>query len=63
VVLTQFVVDIYERIDTNTNNLGRLKKLKQFGTVEDFIATFEGLAFHTEGMDDAFFPRMFYQWP
>jgi hypothetical protein len=51
---TQFVVDIYERFDTDTNHLGRLKKLKQSGTIEDFIAAFERMAFRTVGMTDAF---------
>jgi hypothetical protein len=40
---TQFVAELYERFDTNTNHLGRLTKLKQSGTVEDFIAAFERL--------------------
>jgi hypothetical protein len=52
---TQFVVEFYECFDTNTNHLGCLTKLKQSGTVEDFIAAFERLAFRTEGMSDAFF--------
>jgi hypothetical protein len=39
------VTELYERFDTDTNHLGRLKKLKQSGTVEDFIAAFERLAF------------------
>jgi hypothetical protein len=43
----------------NTNHLGRLTKLKQLGTVEDFIAAFERLAFQTEGMIDAFFHKCF----
>ena len=38
---TQFVAELYERFDTNTNHLGHLKNLKQSGTVEDFIASFE----------------------
>ena len=42
-----FVAEIYECFDTDTNHLGRLKKLKQSGTVEDFIASFERLAFQT----------------
>jgi hypothetical protein len=44
---TQFVTELYERFDTDTNHLGHLTKLKQSGTVEDFIATFERLAFQT----------------
>jgi hypothetical protein len=52
---THFVVELYERFDTDTNHLGHFTKLKQSGTVEDFIASFEHLAFRTEGMSDAFF--------
>jgi hypothetical protein len=53
------VAELYERFDTDTNHLGRLTKLKQLGTVEDFIATFECLDFRTEGMSDAFFRECF----
>jgi hypothetical protein len=56
---THFVAEIYEHFDTDTNHLGRLTKLKQLGTVEDFIAAFERLAFRTEGMSDAFFRECF----
>jgi hypothetical protein len=56
---TQFVAELYERFDTDTNHLGRLTKLKQSGTVEEFIAAFERLAFRTEGMTDAFFRECF----
>jgi hypothetical protein len=56
---TQFVAELYERFDTDTNHLGRLTKLKQSGTVEDLIAAFERLAFRTEGMTDAFFRECF----
>jgi hypothetical protein len=56
---TQFVAELYERFDTDTNHLGHLTKLKQLGTVEDFIAAFERLAFRTEGMSDAFFRECF----
>jgi hypothetical protein len=52
---TQFVAELYERFDTDTNHLGHLTKLKQLGTMEDFIAAFESLAFRIEGMSDAFF--------
>jgi hypothetical protein len=55
IVWTHFVTELYECFDTDTNHLGRLTKLKQLGTVEDFIAAFERLAFRTEGMSDAFF--------
>jgi hypothetical protein len=49
---TQFVAELYERFDT-------LTKLKQSGTVEDFIAAFERLAFRTEGMTYVFFGECF----
>ena len=53
------MTELYEIFDTNTNHLGHLTKLKQSGTVEDFIVTFEHLAFRTEGMIDAFFREFF----
>jgi hypothetical protein len=56
---TQFVAELYDRFDSNTHHLGHLTKLKQSGTVEDFIATFEHLAFRMEGMSDAFFRECF----
>jgi hypothetical protein len=59
VAWTQFVTELYECFDTDTNHLGRLTKLKQSGTVENFIASFERLAFRTEGMTDAFFQECF----
>jgi len=53
------VTDLYEHFDMDTNHLGCLTKLKQLGTVEDFIVAFEYLAFRTEGMTDAFFLECF----
>jgi hypothetical protein len=50
---------LYELFDTDTNHLVCLKKLKQLGTVEDYIATFERLDFQKEGMFDAFFQECF----
>jgi hypothetical protein len=41
VAWTHFVVELYEFFDTNTNHLGRMRKLKQSSTVEDFIVSFE----------------------
>jgi hypothetical protein len=57
--LTQFVADLYERFDTDTNHLGHLTNMKQLGTLEDFIVSFEHLAFRTEGMPVAFFRECF----
>jgi hypothetical protein len=56
---TQFVTELYERFDIDTNHLGHLTKLKQSGTVEDFIVAFECLAFQTEGMTVVFFQDCF----
>jgi hypothetical protein len=53
------VAELYECFDTDTNHLGNLTKLKQLGTMEDFIVSFEHLAFRTEGMFDAFFRECF----
>jgi hypothetical protein len=47
VAWTQFVAEIYERFDTDTHHLGHLTKLKQYGIMEDFIASFEHLDFCT----------------
>jgi hypothetical protein len=49
VAWTQFVAELYERFDTDTHYLGHLTKLKQYGTVEDFISTFEHLDFQNGG--------------
>jgi hypothetical protein len=46
---TQFVEKIYEHFDIDTNHLGHLTKLKQLGTVEHFIASFQCLDFRIEG--------------
>jgi hypothetical protein len=56
---THFVAKLYEHFDTDTNHLGHLTKLKQYGIVEDFIVSFEQLDFCTEGMFDAFFQECF----
>jgi hypothetical protein len=52
---THFVAKIYEHFDTDTNHLGRLTKLKQSGTMEDFITTFERLYFCIERISNDFF--------
>jgi hypothetical protein len=53
------VAGFYEHFDTDTHHLCRLTKLKQFGTMEDFIAAFEHLDFITTSMLDAFFREWF----
>jgi len=52
---THFLVELYDLFDSDTHHLGRLTKLKQYGTVEYFIAAFEHLDFCTEGMSNDFF--------
>jgi hypothetical protein len=56
---THFVAELYELFDTDTNHLGSFIKLKQSGTMEDFIASFQYLDFQIEGMSDAFFRECF----
>jgi hypothetical protein len=50
---------MYAHFDTDTHYLSHLTKLKQSGTVEEFITTFEHLAFRTEGMSNEFFREYF----
>ena len=56
---TQFVAEIYDCFDFDTHHLGHLTKLKQYGTVEDFITSFDHFSFWTEGISDAFFHECF----
>ena len=56
---THIVAEIYECFEIDTNHLGHLTKLKQLGTMEEIIATFERMDFRTKGMSDAFFRECF----
>jgi hypothetical protein len=42
-----------------THYLGQLTKLKKFGTIEEFISTFEFIPIYTECMSDTFFKEFF----
>jgi hypothetical protein len=53
------VAEIYDLFGSDTHHLSHLTKLKNFGTMEDFISTFEHLDFRTEGTTDAFFREFF----
>jgi hypothetical protein len=53
------VAELYECFDIDTNHLVHLTKLKQSGTLEYFIVSFECLAFRIEGMFDAFLRECF----
>jgi hypothetical protein len=45
IVWTHFVDELYAHFDTDTHYLVHLTKLKQSGIMEDFITSFEHLAF------------------
>jgi hypothetical protein len=53
------VVKRYDLFAFDTHHLVHLTKLKQSGTLDDFIAAFECLDFITEGMSDSFFSELF----
>jgi hypothetical protein len=44
---THFLAELYDLFDIDTHSLVTLTKLKQSGTMEEFIATFEKLTFVT----------------
>lgn len=46
---------IYARFERDTHYLGRLTKLRQIGTVADFLTAFEQLAIRTEGFTNSFY--------
>jgi hypothetical protein len=56
---THFFLEIYELFEPDTHHLCHLTKLKQYCGVEDFIVSFECLAFFREGMSDVFFLECF----
>jgi hypothetical protein len=58
-VSTQFVAELYDFFDNDTRCLVRLTKLKQSGTVEDFITSFDNLAFRIDRMTYVFFWECF----
>ena len=50
---------LIERFDHDSNFLGRLTKLRQTGTVDEYITAFETLAFRTMGLQDDFYMECF----
>jgi hypothetical protein len=50
-----FTKEVCARFDMESHLLGRLIKLKQTGSVTDFITTFEQLDIRTEGLLDDFY--------
>eukprot|EP00253_Pinus_taeda_P026508 PITA_26508 len=45
--------------DQESDFLGRLTKLRQTGTVDEYITAFEALAFRTRGLSDVFYTECF----
>eukprot|EP00253_Pinus_taeda_P014055 PITA_14055 len=56
---TQFTKALRDRFEQEDSYLGRLTKLRQIGTVEEYISAFEGLAFRTKGLTDEFYTECF----
>eukprot|EP00253_Pinus_taeda_P026095 PITA_26095 len=48
-----------DRFEHESNFLGRLKKLRQTSTVQDYITAFEALTFRTRGLADEFYVECF----
>jgi len=49
-----FKKSLIERFNHESTFLGRLTKLRQTGTMDEYITAFEALAFRTRGLQDAF---------
>jgi len=55
----QFTKALRERFEQEDSFLGRLTKLRQTGTVDEYITAFEALAFRIWGLTDAFYTECF----
>eukprot|EP00253_Pinus_taeda_P028301 PITA_28301 len=56
---TQFTKALRDRFEQEESYLDRLTKLRQTGTVEEYINAFESLAFCTKGLTDDFYTECF----
>jgi len=54
-----FTKAVCARFDRESHFLGRLTKLRQTGSITDFITEFEQLDIRTEGLSDAFYLECF----
>jgi hypothetical protein len=54
-----FYKDLCACFDRESHCLGWLTKIRQTGTVKEFITTFEQLAIHTKGLVDPFYTECF----
>jgi len=55
----QFAKSLRSRFEQEDSFLGRLTKLRQTGTVEEYITTFEALAFRIKGLTDEYYMECF----
>ena len=55
----QFTKALRNRFEQEDSFLGRLTKLRQTGTVDEYITAFEALAFRTKGLTDEFYMECF----
>jgi len=55
----QFTKSLRDRFEQEDSFLGRLTKLRQTGTVDEYIIAFEALAFRTWGLTDVFYTECF----
>eukprot|EP00253_Pinus_taeda_P024423 PITA_24423 len=55
----KFKKALTNRFDQESSFLGRLTKLRQTGTVDEYITTFKALAFRTRGLSDVFYMECF----
>eukprot|EP00253_Pinus_taeda_P007083 PITA_07083 len=56
---TQFTKALRDHFEQEDSYLGHLTKLRQTGTVEEYITAFEGLAFRTKSLTDEFYTECF----
>ena len=55
----QFAKALRNRFEQEDSFLGRLTKLRQTGTMDEYITAFEALAFYTKGLIDEFYMECF----
>ena len=55
----KFKKSLTDRFDQESSFLDRLTKLRQMGTVDEYVTAFEALAFRTRGLSDVFYTECF----
>ena len=56
---TTFKKSLTECFDQESSFLGHLTKIRQTGTVDEYVTAFEALAFCTRDLSDAFYTECF----